>query len=122
MALKMDLSKTGLRMFFKDYQEEAFRYLWSLGEEGAGSRKVCEHVNEALMPRTISRAAIIIFLDEMVEIGLLDFSEETGKGGHRRIYRMKHDEAGFKERVAGVFIRSLLRDFPEETCRVLKKL
>jgi hypothetical protein len=83
---------------------------------------VCEFVNEALKPRTISKSAIIIFLDRMVADGFLVCAEETCKGGHRRVYRMKFDEAGFKESIARMVVISLLRYFPEETRRALKTL
>jgi len=110
-------------MFFKAYQELALRYLWSLGGGGASSYEVWTQVNEDLPEgQSISRAAIIIFLNAMVDDGLLDYVEKTGKGGHRRIYSMKHDEAGFKEHVAQQVLRRLLRDFPEETKRALKEV
>ena len=124
MPLKMDTSKSGLGMFMKDYQELAFRYLWSLSGEGASSHDVWVNVNKELGAKrigrtSISRAAIIIFLDAMVEDGLLACTEETGKGGYRRIYRVKYDENDLKEHVAGVVIRSLLRNFSEETRRAM---
>ena len=106
----------------KDYQEAALRYLWSLGGEGAGSRQVWTHVSRELGTVTISRTSVINFLDAMVRDGILDCTETGGKGGHRRIYRVKYDEAGFKEHIAMLVIRNLLRDFPEETRRALKGL
>ncbi len=106
----------------RDYQETALRYLWSLGGRGAGSRDVWVHVNEELGAKTISRSSIINFLDAMVDDGVLNYTETTGKEGHRRIYSMKYDEAGFKEHIAKVVIKNLLRDFPEETNKALKDL
>ena len=120
MPMLFDASKRGLGTILKDYQEAALRYLWSLGGEGAGSRMVWMHVNQVRGPRTISRTSVINFLDAMVDNGMLAYTETTGKGGHRRIYRMKYDEAGFKEHIARVVIRNLLRDFPEETRKALK--
>jgi len=58
----------------------------------------------------------------MVDEGVLSYGEITGKGGHRRIYSAKLNEAGFKEYVATLFIGNLLRDFPEETKKALRKL
>ena len=110
-------------MILKDYQKAALRYIWRLGGEGAGSHDVWVQVNEDLKgERTISRASIINFLNAMVDDGVLNYTEITGKGGHRRIYSMRYDEAGFKEHIAKVVIRNLLRDFPEETRRALKDL
>jgi len=122
MPLKIDSAEEGLRMILKDYQETALRYLWRLKGEGASSRDVWVQVNQELVGRTISRASVINFLDSMADEGMLTFTETTGKGGYRRIYMFKYDEAGFKEHIAKVVIRNLLRDFPEETRRALKDI
>jgi len=123
MPLKIDTSEEDLRMILKDYQELALRYLWRLDGEGASSRDVWVQVNKDLKGMgSISRASIINFLDSMADEGILTFTETTGKGGYRRIYSMKYDEAGFKEHIARVVIRNLLRDFPEETRKALKDM
>ena len=121
LALTIDLSSEGLAMVLKDYQEVALHYLWRLDGGGASSRDVWMQVNEDLKgKKTISRASIINFLNSMVDEGVLHYTEITGKGGHRRIYSAKYNEAEFKEYVAKVVLENLLRDFPEETRRALK--
>ena len=123
MTLTIDTSNTGLAMVLKDYQEVALQYLWRLDGEGASSRDVWMQVNEDLKgQRTISRASIINFLNSMVDEGVLDYTEITGKGGHRRIYSAKYNEAEFKEYITKVVVRNLLRDFPEETERALQQV
>ena len=123
MTLTIDTSNTGLAMVLKDYQEVALRYLWRLDGEGASSRDVWMQVNEDLKgQRTISRASIINFLNSMVDEGVLNYTETTGKGGHRRIYSAKYNEAEFKEYIAKVVVRNLLRDFPEETQKALHQV
>ena len=123
MTLTIDTSNTGLAMVLKDYQEVALQYLWRLDGEGASSRDVWMQVNEDLKgQRTISRASIINFLNSMVDEGVLNYTETTGKGGHRRIYSAKLNEVRFKEYVATLFIGNLLRDFPDETRKALKGL
>jgi len=108
----------GLRKVLRDYEEEALKHIWSLEGQGAGSREVWIHVNEALRgTKTVSRASIISFLNEMAEQRVLGYEEVTGKGGHRRIYTANLDERGFKKAVARTIIDSLLRDFPQETGR-----
>jgi len=80
-------------------------------------------VNEDLDgKRTISRASIINFLNAMVDESVLNYTEITGKGGHRRIYSAAYDEAGFKQYVAKVVMNNLLRDFPDETRKVLSEV
>jgi hypothetical protein len=123
MPITVDTSGEGLAMVLKDYQEVALRYLWRLDGEGASSRDVWMQVNEDLMgKRTISRASIINFLNSMVDESVLNYTEITGKGGHRRIYSAKYDEAGFKQYIAKVVLGNLLRDFPEETRKALQKV
>ena len=120
LALTIDTSNTGLAMVLKDYQIVALKYLWRLDGDGASSRDVWMQVNEDLDKKTISRASIINFLNSMVDEGVLNYTETTGKGGHRRIYSAKYNEAEFKEFVAEVVLKNLLRDFPEETRRALQ--
>jgi len=123
MPITVDTSGEGLAMVLKDYQEVALRYLWRLDGEGASSRDVWMQVNEDLMgKRTISRASIINFLNSMVDESVLNYTEITGKGGHRRIYSANYDEAGFKQYIAKVVLGNLLRDFPEETRKALQKV
>jgi predicted transcriptional regulator len=120
VTLTIDTSGKGLAMVLKDYQEVALRYLWRLDGEGASSRDVWMQVNEDLKGmKTISRASIINFLNSMVDEGALNYTETTGKGGHRRIYSSKFDEAEFKQYVAKVVLNNLMRDFPEETKKAL---
>ena len=71
---------------------------------------------------SISRASIINFLNAMVDDGVLNYTEITGKGGHRRIYSAKYDEAEFKQFVAEVVLKNLLRDFPEETRQAMNQV
>ena len=120
--MKFNPSGDGLSKVFLDYQEEAMRLVWKKGEEGMVSREVWSHVNNNLEGKTISRASIINFLNRMVDEGVLDFDERTGKGGYHRVYRSKLSETEFKKLLAKTVISSLLRDFPKETNEVLKKL
>jgi hypothetical protein len=123
LPITVDTSGEGLAMVLKDYQEVALRYLWRLDGGGASSRDVWVQVNDDLMgKRTISRASIINFLNSMVDESVLNYTEITGKGGHRRIYSAKYDEAGFKQYIAKVVLGNLLRDFPEETRKALQKV
>ena len=98
MDLKMDLTQDGLSMFFKDYELEALKILWR-SNPGLLSREVWEQVNQH--PQiNISRASIINFLNNMVELGILNTSSETGKGGHRSRYSPKYDEDQTKQYLA----------------------
>jgi len=123
MTLIFNPAEKGLAKVLKDYQIEALRFVWEKGEEGAISREVWQYVNEILKGvRTISRASIINFLNAMVDEGVLNYVEETCKGGSRRVYSPRLDESGFKKYIAKMVIISLIKDFPEETNEVLKEI
>ncbi|TET70892.1 hypothetical protein E3J39_05670 [Candidatus Bathyarchaeota archaeon] len=119
-GFKFDPAKEGLRKTLREYEELALRYLWSIGEEGAGSGKAWREVNEDLgAEKTISRASVIFFLNRMVDQGVLGFRDATGKGGHHRIYYPLMDERGYKKYVLKTIIDSMMRDFPEEAKETL---
>jgi hypothetical protein len=99
MPLSLDSDKEGLEMFFKEWQVESLRYLWSIQPEGANSRSVWLNVNESLQS-SISRASIINYLNDVVDEGLLIYTERTGKGGHQRVYRIAFTEPEFKAQIA----------------------
>jgi hypothetical protein len=120
MPLKFDLGETGFKTVLKDYQILAMRYLWANPEKGGSSRNVYVAVNEALKGTgSISRASIINSLNMLVDDEVLDYHEITGKGGHRRIYKPKFDESGFKQFIAEKTIAKLLEEFPKETKKAL---
>jgi len=118
MPLQLDTGKENLDMFFKDYQVESLRYLWRIQPEGANSRSVWTNVNDSLQG-SISRASIINYLNAMVDDELLTYTEATGKGGHHRVYYMKFGEAEFKQQISGLVISKLLKEYPQETRRVI---
>lgn len=123
MTLKIDPGNVGLSKVLKDYQEEALRYVWKKGDEGVISREAWQHVNTQFDgEKTISRASIINFLNDMVDEGVLDYHEQTGKGGYHRVYKPKLDESEFKKYVAVTVLESLMKDFPHETKEAIKNL
>ena len=98
MNLKIDLTQDGLSMFFKDYELEALKILWK-SNPGLVSREVWEQVNQH--PKiSISRASIINFLSDMAELGILNTTTETAKGGYRSRYSAKYDEDHTKQYLA----------------------
>ena len=84
MDISLDLSETGLAMFFRPYMIASLDILWN-SEENLSALQVWEQVNEQLL---ISRASIIKFLNASVDDGLLDFVEKKEKGGGR-VYSYK---------------------------------
>ena len=119
MPLTLDASKQGLEMFFKPYQVEALRVLWKAGSEGGNSRQVWEGVNDSCR---ISRAAIIQFLNAMVDEELMEYDLATGKGGQHRVYRMELSMTGLSRRLAEIFTGRLIDEYPDETRLVIKNI
>ncbi len=115
MILIFNPAKEGLLKVFRGYQEMALRLVWETNDEGVVSSLVWSGVNEKLSGRGISRASIINFLNAMVDEGVLDYHEKTGKGGYHKVYRPKLDETSFKLYLAQMLISTLVRDFPAET-------
>ena len=106
--MKLNLEKTGLDMIFKEYERIIITELFkgtesTVFEDGkCGSGKAWEYCCLELSKRdhgTISRASVIFFLNRMVDEGLLEFIERTGKGGHHRVYHSKVTLAQFWQHV-----------------------
>jgi len=120
MTLVIDPAKDGFEKVLRGYQIEALKLVWSHKGDGMTSREVYIAVNEVLGARSVSRASIINFLNAMCEEGVLDFEEETCKGGMRRKYSTGLDESGFKVHIAEVVLKSLVDDFPDETISAIR--
>jgi hypothetical protein len=122
MNLTINPQASGLSTVFKAYQEEALRCFWENEGKGLTSKIVHTHVTERLgSDRAISRSAIIVFLRDMADEGVLDYVEEPGLGGYHRVYSTKFNESGFKRALVDMVLSSLMRDFPEETKKVLQE-
>ena len=122
-GLKIDPSQDGLRKTLREYEELALRYLWEMGEQGAGSRLIWKVVNEKLKPGgSISRASVIFAMNRFVDQEVLGFRDGTGKGGHHKIYYPLMDEKGYKKYVLKTIIESMKRDFPSATREVLGEI
>ncbi len=120
-GFKFDPSKPGLRKILREWEELALRYVWSVGEEGATSLPICENVNEQLgLGESISRASVIVFMNRLVDQGVLGYREGTGKGGIHKIYYPLMDEEGYKKYIIKTIVESLMRDFPTATREVLE--
>ena len=119
--LVFDMSESGLRIVLKDYQEIALRVIWE-SHEGLRSKQVLDRVNDRLKDKTISRASVINFLEDMREMGALSGVEETGKGGYHWVYSPAMDESGFKRFIAEKLIGSLRNSFPDELSPAIEKL
>jgi len=122
LTLVIDPSRNGLEKVLRDYQIEAMKLIWAHNGEGMTSREVYDATNIKLGGgKSVSRASIINFLNAMCDEGILDYEEETCKGGMRRKYKKGLDEKGFKKFIASEVLISMMNDFPNETIAAIKE-
>jgi predicted transcriptional regulator len=101
-----DSEQTGLFTVLKDYEVEELRFLWKKGDFGT-SREVYDAANKALKTKTISRASVINSLNSLVKLGVLEYSETTGKGGHRGLYKAAMSEEKLKQHISKTLNESM---------------
>lgn len=74
--------------------------IWELnGKEKTGVSSGQAYQYLQTLPEKKSRASVIFFLNDMVDEGVLDYEEESGKGGYHKIYYQKVDRKQFAEHV-----------------------
>ena len=95
---------------------------WRSPQVGQTTKVIFDQVNQRLRPGSISRASVINFLEEIAMMGVLSRSEITGKGGYRGVFTPKMDESEFKTFIVATIVETLMRNFPEETKRILEKV
>ena len=118
-GFKFDPAQPGLGKTLKNWEDLALRYIWEVGEVGAGSGTIWKNVNEQLgSGESISRTSVIFFMNRLLEQGVLGFRDGTGKGGHHKIYYPLMDEKGYLKYLLKTMVESMKRDFPEETKEV----
>ena len=94
--MKFDTSQEGLHTLFKPYQAALFEHIWKLNNPSrTGITSGQAHKFLQGHPDKKSRAAVIFFLIDMVDEGVLDYEEKSGKGGFHRVYHPKMDRERF---------------------------
>ncbi len=120
--LKFDLAQEGLHCVLKPWQAEIMRFFWETGE-AQDSRSVYQHIQTADVEGAKSRAAIILFLNSMVDEGFLDYVEKSGKGGYKRIYSLNEQsrtETAFRLHVKNMFYDGLQKFLSQKGRPILR--
>lgn len=104
---------------FKPYQRIALEIM-ATRKNGMSTRDVWAESNKALMDKdlpgeTRSRACYITWLSYMEALGLMDFDEVTGKGGHRRLYSLTEGIKYVENQVAILLLEALKLALPYQT-------
>jgi hypothetical protein len=106
--MKFDTKQEGLRTLFKPYQVLLLEHLWDLNDHsrvGLNSGQAHKYLMDK--PEKKSRASVIFFMNDMVDDGILDYEEKTGKGGYHRVYYPKMNRAEFAEHVSNLINEKL---------------
>jgi len=104
--MKFNTDENGLHTLFKPYQALLMEHIWELNRKGrVGINSGQAHRFLQDTPEKMSRATVILFLNEMVDEGVLEYEEKSGKGGYHRIYYPKMD----REEVA-VYVTELIKE------------
>jgi len=113
LNMKFDMSERGLLTLFKPYQAALMEQIWKLnnpGRTGITSGQAYEFMKDH--PDSKSRASLIFFLNDMVEEGVLEYEEKTGKGGYHRVYYPKMNRKQFAQHVVKTITEKLVEIFP----------
>jgi predicted transcriptional regulator len=98
--MKFDMKQEGLLTVFKPYQAALMEHIWDQNKKekvGITSGEAHQFLRDN--PERKSRATVIIFLNDMVEEGILGYEERTGKGGYHRVYYPLMDRDGFQKHI-----------------------
>jgi len=109
-----DTSGEGLLTLFKPYQAALLEHVWELNRNervGVSSGDAYRFLRDH--PDSKSRASVIIFLNDMVEEGVLEYDEESGKGGYHRVYYLRMDREQFARHVVDKIMDKLDEVFPK---------
>ena len=109
-----DTSEKGLHALFKPYQAAVLEHIWELNS----SERVGVTSGDAYRflqghPDSRSRASVIMFLNELVDEGVLEYEEESGKGGYHRVYYPRMDREQFARHIVETINKKLNEVFPE---------
>lgn len=112
--MKFDIKQKGLQTLFKPYQVLLLEHLWNLNKKsrsGISSAQAYSFLQEK--PEKKSRTSIIFFFNDMVDEGILEYEEKTGKGGVHRIYYPTMNREEFALYIKDLLNNKLKETFPE---------
>ena len=108
-----DTTKKSLLTLFKPYQALILEHIWKLNKDqrvGVSSGQAYEYIQST--PEKKSRASVIFSLNDMVDDGILDYEEKSGKGGYHRIYYPAMTREEFAKHVKKTIKEKLESTFP----------
>ena len=113
--MKFDISKEGLNTLMKPYQAALMGNIWEINKEnrtGIISREAHKYLHDTGDDELkMSRASVVFFLNDMVEKGVLEYEEKTGKGGYHRVYFPAMNQKQFESYVTKAIMDKLKEIF-----------
>ncbi|MEM3527102.1 MAG: BlaI/MecI/CopY family transcriptional regulator [Candidatus Bathyarchaeia archaeon] len=104
------------------YKETVLKLIWENEEEGVIASQLHKHLKALMKDKAVSRAAILSYLNDLCKQGILNFKEETCRGGRRKRYFPRMSRVDYeKENVRGT-LQKLLKSHPKYTIEVLTEL
>lgn len=117
--MKLNTDKKGLGAIFKEWHVPLIDELLK-GECGSGRLHKFTEAHDIRTggkgsSKSVSRASVIFFLNDLVEENILTYRYRSGKGGHHRVYKMLFNREELAHKLIGHFVNKLLEVFPEES-------
>jgi hypothetical protein len=85
-------------------------------------REIYQAVHKTIGKKTVSRASIINFLNDMCDEIVFNYDEETCKDGAGRKYLTGLDEVGFKKYVVRTATDIFMKDFLIQTKEIIEEV
>lgn len=106
MRLDIDVGR-----IFNEEQLEILRCLFDNIAKGVTSADAKQRIDKKEGLR-YSRASVILFLNGLVDLGLLTYEDESGKGGYHRRYFMSFDPVEFEVKITVLVLEALIKVCP----------
>ena len=87
-------------VFNKTYKAIVISWFFENPEIRKTVSEARDYLNEKIAPDTVSRASVLIFLNDCYDAGYLDREDIIAKGGVRRIYQATMDGDAFWQSVS----------------------
>lgn len=116
--MQLDTDKEGLAAIFREWQVPLVEELFNRKLTSSEAHRLLKELDVRTSRKvrgSVSRASVINFLNDMVDLGLLGYTEVSGKGGWGRRYEMTLTREEFAHKITGLFVAKLLEAFPKES-------
>ena len=121
--MKLNTSKEDLDTIMRDYEAAIVYFFLDETEQkpdfkmGSGGVWLWLETQQEELHK--SRASVIFSLNRRVDDGIMDWEDETGKGGHHRLYKLAVDREGIHDLIVTEIIDCLDHNFGDALKRAV---